>query len=155
MQYICIALLLFSSTTLAAPQPLPQPTESTPTVPSTVMSILESSIPPDDFSVIRNSPETAQSAIHELAVSNPTWFYELPSSVQEWASTVFASPIPTSVGNNPVKRASGRGSHHNNNGAAGSNNSDKTSTGGAAAPTGPVAMGLVGAAGLLAIALGV
>ncbi|PLN75330.1 hypothetical protein BDW42DRAFT_180864 [Aspergillus taichungensis] len=155
MQYTCIALLLLSPTALAAPQSLLQPTESTLTVPPTVMSILETSIPSADFNAIRNNPETAQSAIHELAVSNPTWFHELPSSVHEWASAVFPSPIPTAVGNNPVKRAAGRGSHPNNNGVGGSNNSDKTSTGGAPGPTGPVAVGLVGAAGLLAIALGV
>ncbi|PLB41605.1 uncharacterized protein BDW47DRAFT_122643 [Aspergillus candidus] len=155
MQYTCLTLLLFTYTTLAAPQSLPQPTDSTLTVPSTVMSILESSIPSADFSAICNSPETAESAIHELALSNPVWFHSLPSSVQEWASAAFASPIPTSVGNNPVKRASGHGSNRSNNGVGGSNDPNKTSTGGAAAPTGPVAVGLVGAAGLLAIALGV
>lgn len=100
-------ILLFISTTLAAPQSLPQPADNILTVPTTVIAI----------------------------------------------------PIPTSVGNNLIERGSGHSSHgHHNNGAGNANDSDNTSTGGAAAltgPTGPVTVGLVGAAGLLAIALGV
>ncbi len=98
MQYKALAALLFATAALAAPASdstisyddylddidLPYMTE---TIPSDIMSILETAIPTTWYQALETDSAFQSSVINDLLHSTyPAWYNSLPESVKSWAT---------------------------------------------------------------------
>ncbi|KAJ5091625.1 hypothetical protein NUU61_006495 [Penicillium alfredii] len=97
--------------------------------PPSIQSVLMTAVPASFLSQMSN-PSARSSIIHEIEDGNyPKWYQTLPASVKNWVSDHWATGAPTEGG-------SGSGGHN-----------------AASAPAGTAALGLMGAAGILALAV--
>ncbi|KAJ5368635.1 uncharacterized protein N7496_008395 [Penicillium cataractarum] len=152
-------------------------------IPSSILTVMETAIPASWQDEVLTDPAFRSSVASAAAAGTyPAWYNELPSSVKAWASSNFDAQI-LGVSTTSQGVASETGSYAVTTGAAatqsvsnasqitssGSSSADSAvsgstsassaaassakSTGGAPAPTSGIAMGVAGAAGVLALAL--
>lgn len=119
--------------------------------PPSIASVLITAVPSSYMSQLAN-PSARSSLINDIQHGHyPSWYNDLPNSVKQWISTNYASmtgAAATATGNS----GSGSGSKGSDSQGPASSSS---SQGAAAAPaaTGAIAASIVGAAGVLGIAL--
>ncbi|GIJ90287.1 hypothetical protein Asppvi_009241 [Aspergillus pseudoviridinutans] len=180
MQFKALATLLFAALAVANPAPAPQAAgdlDLLASVPSSVLSVLMTAIPPSVIQAFAN-PTEASSIINQIEQGQtPGWYASLPSDVKAWASSAAMAEIaavtatPTASGSSAAtatgatatatatSSSSGTTSSTKNTasssaGASASSTSTSTSTSSHnAAATGAVAVSFAGAAGVLAVAL--
>lgn len=151
--------------------------------PTSIRSVLATAIP-SSFYMDMLDPASMSSVLNEVSAGNfPAWYSSLPSDVKAWATTVseeqVASASPTTsnealvtasevlaTSTSPITAASQTGSTAVETspassvsstvvtGTSSASASSSQSTGGAPRPTGGVVAGVAGAAGVLALALG-
>jgi hypothetical protein len=127
-----------------------------PTPPPSIVSVLVTAVPPSFYSSLED-PASRSALFHSIQDGDyPQWYKDLPGSVKSWLSTAYATgaaataahaDATTTGGSSSPTGSSGSGSG-SGSGAAGSSTSE-----GLAAPTGAVAMSLMGAAGVLGLAI--
>lgn len=147
-------------------------------IPSSILTVMETAIPASWQEEILTDPSFRSSVASAASAGTyPAWYNELPSSVKAWASSNFdaqvlgvsttSQGVASETGSNAVTTgATATQSVSNTSGSSsavssvsGSTSassaaaSSAKSTGGAPAPTSGVAMGVAGAAGVLALAL--
>lgn len=109
--------------------------------PPSIESVLITAVPPSYLSQLAN-PSARSSLINEIQHGNyPAWYQHLPASVKSWLSSHYATG--TANGAFPTDGSSG----------SGSGSGQGSGMHGAAPPSAVVATGLMGAAGVLAVAL--
>lgn len=147
-------------------------------VPPSIASVLDTAIPSDYYATITGIGQQ-YTQFEQLATSPPPWFSSLPSDVksgvQSYVSYVvseaskagmFVSTTSDSAPSATGKESSSGSSDSVASDSSGATQTDasgssssqadassSTSAGGAAAPTGPIAAGVVGAAGVLGLAI--
>lgn len=108
--------------------------------PPSIESVLITAVPASYLSQLAN-PSARSSIINEIQHGNfPSWYDNLPASVKSWVQSHYATA--TGFGASPTD-GSGSGSGSGSNGPVP----------GAAPPSGIIATGLLGAAGILAVAV--
>ncbi|KAJ5834824.1 hypothetical protein N7447_000850 [Penicillium robsamsonii] len=177
MQYKVLATLFFAATALAAPADSTA-TDSDDTfdiadVPSSVMSVLATAIPESWYNDLLDPASLSAIESAASAGTYPAWYNSLPSDVKSWATGQFGAGLggasatadssATQTGSSLVSSTASQTSSNaaettsassdSTSSSASSSPSSSQSTGGAPAPTGGVAMGVAGAAGILALAL--
>jgi len=146
-------------------------------IPSSILTVMETAIPASWQDEIITDPSFRSSVASAASAGTyPAWYSELPSSVKAWASSNFdvqvlgisttSQDVASETGSNAVATnvsatqsvsdasqitSSGTSSAATSVSGSASAFSAK-STGGAPAPTNGVAIGVVGAAGVLALA---
>ncbi|KAG2016853.1 hypothetical protein GB937_006055 [Aspergillus fischeri] len=169
MQFRALATLLFAALAVANPAPAPQAGDDLnalmDSVPSSVLDVLMTAIPPSVVAALAN-PTQAASIVQEIEQGQvPDWYANLPDSVKSWASSAAMAElggVPTAtpagsastpaVTSPPSETPSGNTATTSSGSAGAASTSIPTSTPNAA-PTGAVAVSFAGAAGMLALAL--
>ncbi|KAL5359566.1 hypothetical protein BJX96DRAFT_59575 [Aspergillus floccosus] len=132
------------------------PTIDIPTPPPSIVSVLVTAVPDSFYSTLEN-PASRSAFIHSIQDGDyPQWYKDLPGSVKSWLSTAYATGAAataahadaTTTGGSSSATGSSGSRSGSGSGAAGSSTSE-----GLAAPTGAVAMSLMGAAGVLGLAI--
>ncbi|KAF7166981.1 hypothetical protein CNMCM5623_000469 [Aspergillus felis] len=179
MQFKALATLLFAALAVANPAPAPQAGDDMDllaSVPSSVLSVLMTAIPPSVIQAFAN-PTEASSIINQIEQGQiPAWYSSLPADVKAWASSAAMADIadvtatPTASGSSAATATGATATAtvtSSSSGTTSSTSSTKTaassSTGASstststsshnAAATGAVAVSFAGAAGVLAVAL--
>ncbi|KAF7713003.1 Uncharacterized protein PECH_007238 [Penicillium ucsense] len=196
MQSKFLAALLFSATALAAPQAgseMPDAAALLDSVPSSILTVLETAIPASWYQDMMNSA-SRDSIMSDIAAGTlPAWYNSLPNSVKAWATSAgngligdysaatataaaWASDASTAVtgmatavsaaesgasaaASSFASEARSAVSAASTAAAAAASSASSaaaasaTSTGGAPIATGGVAVGIMGAAGILGLAL--
>ncbi|KAJ5764795.1 hypothetical protein N7520_004354 [Penicillium odoratum] len=151
-------------------------------IPSSILTVMETAIPASwQDSLYHNKDEILTDPSFRSSVASaasagtyPAWYNELPSSVKAWASSNFdaqvlgvsttSQSVASETGSNAVSTSASAVSNASQitsssassaaTSVSGSTSvSSAKSTGGAPAPTSGAAMGVAGAAGVLALAL--
>ncbi|KAF7178941.1 hypothetical protein CNMCM7691_007765 [Aspergillus felis] len=172
MQFKALATLLFAALAVANPAPAPQAGDDMnllASVPSSVLSVLMTAIPPSVIQAFAN-PTEASSIINQIEQGQiPAWYSSLPADVKAWASSAAMADIadatatPTASGSSAATATGATATATVTSSTSGTTSSTKTtasSSAGAsstsshnAAATGAVAVSFAGAAGVLAVAL--
>ncbi|KAL4896717.1 hypothetical protein BDV59DRAFT_171310 [Aspergillus ambiguus] len=124
------------------------PTLNIPTPPPSIVSVLATAVPDSFYSTLQN-PAARESLIHSIEDGDyPQWYKDLPGNVKTWLSTAYATGAAATDAATTTGGGSSSPTGASSSAAAGSSTSE-----GVAAPTGAVAMGLMGAAGVLGLAI--
>ncbi|GAQ03891.1 hypothetical protein ALT_1212 [Aspergillus lentulus] len=178
MQFKSLATLLFAALAVANPAPAPQAGDDLnalmDSIPSSVLGVLMTAIPPSVVAALTD-PTQAAGIVQQIEQGQiPDWYNNLPDSVKAWASnavmaeldgvaptdTASGSPAATPTGStttpaltsSPSVTSSGNTKTTSSGSAGAASTTTPTSTPNAA-PTGAVAVSFAGAAGILALAL--
>ncbi|GIJ81822.1 hypothetical protein Asppvi_000325 [Aspergillus pseudoviridinutans] len=117
--------------------------------PPSIASVLITAVPSSYMSELAN-PSVRSSLINDIQHGHyPSWYSALPNSVKQWISTNYASMTAAAA---TATAKSGSGSGSNGSGSQ-SSASSASSQGAAPAATGSIAASIVGAAGILGLAL--
>lgn len=136
-------------------------------IPSSLLSVLATAVPTSVMNEILTNSEYLSSIESAAAAGTyPAWYSDLPNSIKAEATSeanLLAGALATGTGDSASAQSTASSDssskHATESASASASSSTSTSasssesTGGAADPTGGVAMGVAGAAGVLAFAL--
>ncbi|KAE8348209.1 hypothetical protein BDV28DRAFT_144080 [Aspergillus coremiiformis] len=157
MQLQTLSLLLLAAPVLAAPEaqgglnPADVPFQLPP---SSIMSVLLTAIPPASLQQFAD-PSARSAMMSEVSAGHlPDWYNNLPSDVKSYVSTAYqAYAEPTGTGAQATAGSPATTGAKATATSGSDSHSNTSSSAAGAAPTGAIAASLVGAAGILGLAI--